>query len=139
MVIKFKSNIRRKHREHGIQPLENGAAFEVEWGVAYFLHNQPAYLSECLHISSKLSFRKEELSLGIMFHAKRINVPIMTMILNKNRWMSFMTRMKMRMMIWVKMRMTTTSRGTWTWSPSNWRGRTNRRPAYTLALAPATF
>ena len=65
----------------------------------------------------------------------------MTMILNKNRWMGFMikvkmrmmTRVKMRMMIMVKMRMTTSSRGTWSWSPSNWRGRTNRRPAYPQA------
>ena len=55
LSLGFKSDIRRKHREHGIQPLENAAAFEVEWGVAYFLHNQPAYLSECLHKSSKLS------------------------------------------------------------------------------------
>ena len=63
------------------------------------------------------------------------------MILNKNSWMRYMTKVKMRMMtrvkmmmmIRVKMRMTSSSRGTWSWSPSNWRGRTNRRPAYPQA------
>ena len=65
-----------------------------------------------------------------MFHAMGINVPIMTMILNKERWMG----LKMR----VKMRMTIDQQGGGLGPPSNWQGRTNRRPAYTLAALSNT-